>query len=186
MRSMMPMDRLLERIRVRRAISWIPDGSRVLDIGCGYRSSLLRALDGRIGDSIGIDPLADPSCRGRNYRLLAGRFPVDTPAAEPFDVAVMLAVLEHFPPSEAASLPEALAPVLRPGGRVVITVPAPVVDKILAGLRLLRLVAAETLEQHHGFDVFSVPALMTRGPFRLHAHDTFELGVNHLYVFERV
>jgi hypothetical protein len=75
---------------------------------------------------------------------------------------------------------------LRPGGRVIVTVPAKAVDHILAVLRTWRLIDGMSLEEHYGFapeatgQIFSAPA------FRLMHRSKFQGGLNHLFVFERL
>jgi len=176
-----PLDRLLQRIRVRQAIPQIPAGARLLDVGCadGY---LFRALGPRIAGGTGIDPDAVPAETDR-VRIIRGRFPDDLPDAGPFDAIAMLAVFEHIREAERPRVVEACRRLLRPGGRLVLTVPAPAVDRIVGVLRALRLAHGMDLESHHGFQPEMTPALFAG--FRLMRHERFELGLNHLFVFER-
>ncbi len=181
---MKPADLFLQRRRIAQAARHIPPGARVLDVGC-EEGALFQALGGAIGPSVGVDPaLAAPVVLGP-HRLLPGRFPAEIPEAGPFDVIVMLAVLEHVPPAEAPLVGEACARLLAPGGRVVITVPSPRVDDILAFLRWIRVVDAETLEEHHGFAPSDTPALFAGRGFRLSRAGRFQLGLNNLFVFEK-
>jgi len=113
-----------------------------------------------------------------------GHFPEDLPQdAELFDCVTMLAVLEHVP--DPAAVARACHRVLAPGGRVVLTVPAPLVDRILEVGMALRLLDGMDAEHHHGFDPReTLPAFRGAG-FTLRRHRRFELGLNHLFVFQR-
>src|SRR3954468_21788789 len=89
--AMTPIDHWLERWRIARARPHIPVGARVLDVGSGD-GALFRALAGRIGEGVGIDPDVAPSDVGR-YRVVRGWFPHDLPDVGPFGAITMLAVL---------------------------------------------------------------------------------------------
>ena len=95
----------------------------ILDVGCGTGSML--PLLGRFGAAQGVDtePKAIELCHERGLtaaRLYDGsRLPFDD--AE-FDVACAFDVIEHIP-DDVAALRD-MARVVRPGGRLVLTVPA--------------------------------------------------------------
>ena len=72
------------------------------------------------------------------------------PRVEPFDAITMLAVLEHFPSSQYASLSRGCAQFLKSGGHLIITVPSPVVDTILKILKALRLIDGMSLKNTMG------------------------------------
>jgi hypothetical protein len=59
------------------------------------------------------------------------------------------------------------------------------VDAILAVLTRLRLVHGMSLEEHHGYDITDTPKVFGPPAFRMLLHDTFQLGLNHRFVFER-
>lgn len=174
---MTPLDRLLQRMRMRVALPHIPRGGRVLDVGCAD-GALFRAAGSRIREGVGIDPDAP----GGDPRLQRGRFPDDLRAAGPFDAITMLAVFEHFAESDRGRVVEACRRLLRPGGRVILTVPAPAVDRIVDVLRALHLVHGMDIEAHHGYDPRETPRHFSG--FRVLTHHAFELGLNHLYVLE--
>ena len=182
---MKTLDRVLQRWRIAKARPYIRQGAHVLDVGCAD-GALFRQLNGLIGKGIGIDSELEQSIDQRHFRLIAGRFPDDLPSeAGPFEVITMLAVFEHLPLEHLSRTVEACARVLVPGGLVVLTVPSPAVDQILDGLKRLRLLDGMSLEEHHEFDVDTVPALFSQGGFRLVTAKRFQLGLNNLFVFEK-
>ncbi len=176
------LDRLLQAWRARQAVPWIRDGARVLDVGC-HQGEFLRRLGNRIGPSVGLDPLASPVVTER-YQILAEPLQEPSPFREAsFDAVVLLATLEHIRDKEP--LARECRRLLRPGGRIVITVPAPFVDGIVDWLRRLRLADGMSLEEHHGFDPTATPAVFMRHGFLLEHHHRFQWGLNHLFVFRK-
>jgi 2-polyprenyl-3-methyl-5-hydroxy-6-metoxy-1,4-benzoquinol methylase len=177
-------DRLLQRWRIAKARRFVPSAARVLDIGSSD-GELFRRLGGAIKEGLGIDPELKADTQAHGVPLIAGFFPGNMPEVEPFDVITMLAVLEHFPPAEYAKLSYGCARFLKPGGVLIITVPSARVDQILAVLKFFRLIDGMSLEQHHGYDVAHTTRIFSEDRFRLKQHTRFQLGLNHLFVFER-
>jgi 2-polyprenyl-3-methyl-5-hydroxy-6-metoxy-1,4-benzoquinol methylase len=179
---MRTLDRFLQRWRIMKALPQVRTGDRLLDVGC-FDGVLLSRAAGRVSEAIGIDPLAEPVQRG-NIRILRGCIPggrLFEPAR--FDCITLLAVLEHVP--EPEKLARECFDLLAPGGRVIITVPRPAVDYVLAALRAIRLVDGMSLEEHHGYDVAKTPEIFGQAGFQLLAHRSFQLGLNCLFVFEK-
>jgi SAM-dependent methyltransferase len=98
-------------------------GRRVLDVGCGT-GGVLSSLAGR-AIAVGVDrsPTALAYCRRRGIVHLAcadgDRLPF-APAS--FDAITMLDVLEHF--ADEAALLASVRALLRPGGTLLVSVPA--------------------------------------------------------------
>jgi 2-polyprenyl-3-methyl-5-hydroxy-6-metoxy-1,4-benzoquinol methylase len=182
---MKAIDRLLQRWRISKARQFIKPGARILDIGSAD-GALFRQLKISGAQGMGIDPTLKSNANVDGVPLIAGFFPKDLPAVEPFDVITMLAVLEHFPPNQHEDLRRGCVKFLKPGGRLIITVPSPAVDQILSALKFLRLIDGMSLEEHHGYDVNKTPEIFRAKNFRLLKRAPFQLGLNNLFVFERV
>jgi 2-polyprenyl-3-methyl-5-hydroxy-6-metoxy-1,4-benzoquinol methylase len=175
-------DRLLQQWRIRRALPWVPPGSHVLDVGCAD-GELFRTAGGRIPSGVGLDLLPPTRWRGGSHvERRVGSFPDALGPAENFDAIVMLAVVEHVEERELKAWAHDCTRLLRPGGRVVITVPAPAVDRILHVGMSLRLLDGMEAHQHHGFDPGRVPEIFTGAGLVLEKTRRFQLGLNNLFV----
>ena len=182
---MKALDRFIQRWRMRQAIRFIPAGARVIDVGA-HQGELFRALGGRLSRGFGVEPLRKTGLDAPNFTLVPGYFPTVRPAEGNWDVVTMLAVLEHVPAKEQPALAAACHELLKPGGRVIITVPAKAVDHILAGLRFLRLIDGMSLEEHYGFEPADTERIFDAPHFRPLHRSRFQGGLNHLFVFERI
>ena len=181
---MKALDRFIQRWRMRQAMRFIPDQARVIDVGA-HEGELFRALGTKFRQGYGIEPLRKTALVERNFTVVPGFFPAVRPAEGGWDAVTMLAVLEHVPTLEQPALAAACHDLLKPGGRVIITVPARAVDQILAALRFLRLIDGMSLEEHYGFEPKDTPGIFSAPGFRLIHQSRFQGGLNHLFVFER-
>lgn len=174
------LDKVLRVWRIAKARPYIPRCARLLDVGSfdGALLSLLPLLD---HSSRGIDPKTQAS-----ERMITGYFPKDMPDVPPFDVITMLACLEHIPTSQLASLKDGCVRFLKPGGRLIITVPSSVVDPLLAILKALRLIDGMSLKEHHGYRVAMTEQVFCEPSFLLLRKERFQLGLNNLFVFARL
>jgi 2-polyprenyl-3-methyl-5-hydroxy-6-metoxy-1,4-benzoquinol methylase len=177
------LDRFLQQWRIRKARRELSPGARVLDIGT-HDGTLFRVTGAR---GVGIDPELATGDAPQGVTLVKGWFPADLPelADGSFDAAVALAVVEHVPEGELEAWADALARLIVPNGALIITVPSPTVDKILHVLMKLHLVAGMEAHQHHGFEPGDLNGIFTAPLWKRTKHRTFQLGLNHLYVFER-
>jgi 2-polyprenyl-3-methyl-5-hydroxy-6-metoxy-1,4-benzoquinol methylase len=180
-------DRLLQNWRISKVRPYIAPGDRILDIGSAD-GALFSALGKSVGaNSLGVDPTLKQKLTVNGCALLPGFFPQAIPPDTGlFDVITMLAVLEHFPEDAYEPLRGGCGKFLRPGGKLLITVPSPQVDQILAVLAFLRLVDGMALEEHHGFEVGQTTQIFPPEMFRLVKQSGFQLGLNNLFVFERL
>ena len=165
------------------AARWIPPGSRVLDVGC-HQGELFEYLGERIGPSVGIDPLLKWEERWGGHELLKLSFEEMAPfPKDSFDAITLLATIEHM--HDKSAVARESYRLLRPNGRVVITVPSLIVDRILDVLVAIRLVDGMSLDEHHGFQPHKLTGIFLQEGFRLMAKRRFQLGLNNLFVFEK-
>jgi SAM-dependent methyltransferase len=183
------LDRALQQWRIRKAATYLKAGYRVLDVGCAD-GTLFHRVKG-LGESVGVDPNLEMnhSSEVPNVHFIRGLFPQillanDSPRMI-FDAITMLAVLEHITQDQYPALVSGCARLLREGGQLIITVPSPAVDCILAVLTNMRLADGMSLEQHHGFEPHQTRDIFHAHGFQAIAHHRFQLGLNNLFVFRR-
>lgn len=96
----------------------------VLDLGCGYHATLLRALRLRIDHGVGVD-----LCISAEARAESGLSFVETTLEKAtrtfsdcsFDLVLMISVLEHL--SDPIQVLTEIRRIIRPGGTLLINVP---------------------------------------------------------------
>ncbi|MGI8937147.1 MAG: class I SAM-dependent methyltransferase [Iamia sp.] len=177
------LDLFIQRLRIAAALEHLPANGHVLDVGCGD-GAFFRQGSSKVASGVGIDVLApQEEWVFGPFERRTGSFPEKVGDGERFDAVVMLAVVEHLRDHELARWASAVPEVVEPGGKLIITTPSPVVDRILdAGIKL-RLLDGMEAHQHHGFDPRQVPDLFTGPTLHLEHRRRFELGLNHLFVF---
>jgi ubiquinone/menaquinone biosynthesis C-methylase UbiE len=179
------IDRFIAKIRFRAAYPHLRSGSRVCDLGCGLEMAFLDFAEDKIARGVGVDDQVESGSHGRWRRIhadLRGRLPFED---SQFDHVVMLAVFEHLVQPEFV-LREAFR-ILVPGGSLIMTWPAAMVDPILNVLHTFHLVSDEMESDEHQkrMPVSAVQRLLQNVGFRDFHHQRFELGLNNLMVATR-
>ena len=178
------LDGFLQNWRMRRAVRHVGPDVRLIDVGA-HNGELFQFLGKRLRLGFGVEPLLTARKQCESYTLEPGFFPDVRPEEGNWDVITLLAVLEHIPRDQQKGLADACHELLRPGGRVIITVPSPAVDYVLGVLKFLRLIDGMSLEEHFGFKPADTARIFSGPRFALVRHGRFQLGLNNLYVFEK-
>lgn len=104
------------------AFRWVPEGVRVLDVGCGYGESLGYHV-ARGCDVYGVEADENIRCVAEKYgyKVHIGLFDDGLYEHEFFDCVTMDQVLEHIADPMAAL--SGAARILKPGGRLILSTP---------------------------------------------------------------
>lgn len=120
------VDRLRTRLVQREILKRLPrtGGLRVLDLGCGYHATYLKAIGKRLAEGVGVDFHVSEESR-RHPRLSFVTSSVEDALPElpsnAFDAVLFISVLEHVRnPAECLSHCHR---VLKAGGRLLVNVP---------------------------------------------------------------
>lgn len=152
------LDGFLQRWRMRQIARRVPPGARVLDIDAPRR--IFELMSHRIGAGVEMAPHR-PRDRTDRYELR----PVEFETRLPFEDESFVAILSMDVRASGRArvdCPECHR-VLEPDGRVILTVPQPLVDRIVDILVMMRLADGMSLEEHHGFDLRPARDLRGRG-----------------------
>jgi len=150
----------------------------LLDVGCGF-NELVR----RHGEGVGVDvypwPEIDILCDTR-------RLPFRDAS---FDTTALLAVLNHVPPRDREAVLKEVHRVLRPAGRLLVTMLDPVTGRIIHRLRLRQDPDQHERgmldEEDYGLWDSEVRGLLEESGFRVERRRRFVFGLNNLYVATR-
>jgi cyclopropane fatty-acyl-phospholipid synthase-like methyltransferase len=179
---MTALDLYLQNQRIKKASQWISPTDRVLDIGCGD-GALLRGRPPHPLQHLGIDrSLAEP-ISATGFRIETCSWDQAQISPHSFDAIVLLAVWEHIPPNQQPLLCAKIKEWLKPGGKVILTIPHAWVDTILWFLQKARMVDGMHVEEHYGYAISDTRPCFERAGFQFLDHTPFQWHLNHLFVF---
>ena len=159
-----------------------------MDLG-GYDYYLLTKCKGKYQSGILVDPLAYNFKDGDIVSVRGDLFhAIDALPLKPdsIDIICMLAVFEHLGEQREKVIGECCG-LLKKGGKLILTAPHPWVDHILRYLKFCRIVEGMSLEQHDSCSHEAlVSSCINSDDFKIVKHKKFQLGLNNLYVFEKI
>ncbi len=175
-------DRLAALLRFRAASPHVLPNTLVCDIGCGPSAPFLQLVKPRVAFGVGLDYRA---WGGKTYDppiVLADvtrGLPVKSGL---FDHAIMLAVLEHLR-EPTITLRETFR-ILAPGGTLIMTWPAQIVDPLLSLLHRIRVVSDEMEPEGHQkrIPLSKLLTLLREIGFESFTYRKFGFGLNNLLV----
>jgi len=179
------VDRFGVYLSKRRILRYLPGRAdlSVLDLGCGYQATMLRALLPNIGFGMGVDVSISREARAIE-RLSFMESPIEGALPEledsRFDLVLLISVLEHL--WEPVPILEHCRRVLQPGGLLFVNVPT-WRGKIFLEFSAFRLRLSPALEMDDHKMYYNKPDLwpmLVRAGFkpsnlRLHYH---KFGLN--------
>jgi 2-polyprenyl-3-methyl-5-hydroxy-6-metoxy-1,4-benzoquinol methylase len=183
------LDRMLQQQRIKRVRHHIRSEDTVLDFGC-FDGQLFKKLGHLMAGGIGID--SDPSIEGcfdglgENFQFLSGGLELLTRENLPkIDLVVALAVIEHLHETQIREFALRLGSLVEPSGRMLLTIPHPFVDKIVAAGISLHLLAGADFDSHHGLKPLAASNIIDASGWVLKSWKKFQLGLNNEFLFIR-
>ncbi|HLC76884.1 MAG TPA: class I SAM-dependent methyltransferase [archaeon] len=172
-------------IRNKKVMKHIPDGVRMLDIGCGSDFYLLRGVSGRIKSGTGMD-IAVKNHTEKNLTIrkarIGGRLPFKSGS---FDTVTMIAFIEHI--TNPGKMLKECNRVLEKGGKIIITTPMPRARVFWEALVGMGMTEEKTTKEHvHYFSPEEIEKLLKDAGFRVLLSKKFEFGMNYMAVGKKI
>ncbi|MFC1598191.1 class I SAM-dependent methyltransferase [Patescibacteria group bacterium] len=173
------LEPLLRKLRYRRVRRRIPENSSVLDIGCGFDAHFLHHIKDHIDGGVGIDLVINEENNDPLVKMVKHNanepFPFE---ADSFDVVVSMANLEHLDAPQAAL--KEIHRALRPGGRLIMTVPSTYAKPVLEFLSFkVGIVSEEEIADHKMyFNKKMLQQLLEQAGFSNINHRYFQIYMN--------
>lgn len=161
---------------------------RILDLGCGDAAllALLSPQQSYTGVEVNADVVDRLQARYPSHRFIAADLDQGCPALSDaaYDTVVMCASIEHL--RNPGPLLDQLRPALADAGRLVVTTPTPLADRILRVGTFLGLFNRGPVEEHERmYTRKELERLLSEHGFAVEYYETFEFGLNQLLVARR-
>lgn len=185
MRDFNKIDFFIQKKRIKLIEKYVPPDSYVLDIGCGYYPQNLINLENKIKKAIGIDKDVPDKTFSNKISFIKADLGKKIPLADnQFDCVLILAVLEHLEYPE--EIIRECYRLLKPGGRLIVTVPSNYSKPILLMLAGLGLISREEIFSHkHYFSKKDVEDMLANARFKKVISKSYNCFLNLLFVFEK-
>ena len=166
---------------------------RILDIGCGPNPRFLDSI--QFAEKYGIDKDIDETTKDK-YKYKINLYSLDVTKlneadfeANSFNVVTMLALVEHLQVPELVTLFKQIKRILKPGGKLVITMPSKKSKPVLNLLAKFRLVSRVEIADHkYYFDASEFQkflkniyanSIIISGTFEFKLNNYFVVGIRH-------
>jgi 2-polyprenyl-3-methyl-5-hydroxy-6-metoxy-1,4-benzoquinol methylase len=171
------LEYLFSFLRYRSVTPHINKGSKVLDLGCGYKGAFLNKISGKIKEGVGVDVSVG---KNPNKNILLKKGIVDKPLKlnSKFDCVTSLAVIEHVNDPKT-HLTQAYIH-LKPGGKLLLTTPSKKSEPLLNFLALkIGIVSKEEIKDHKRYyDSDELENVIKQCGFKNINVKSFEFGYN--------
>jgi glycosyltransferase involved in cell wall biosynthesis/ubiquinone/menaquinone biosynthesis C-methylase UbiE len=171
------LEPLLQELRIRKVLAVMKTGGVLVDVGCDNPPVFLHRVENKMKKCVGLDIVAKPQTY-RNITILKQDLQkkIKLPSNSA-NVVTMMAVLEHMKhPQEMVS---ECYRILRKGGQLLVTVPAPKNKPVLELFSAIGLVRKEMIDQHENYFTPEIlKKLSKKAGFKRIDVSLFELGFN--------
>jgi len=175
------LEPILYRLRATKVKGFIPKNSLVCDIGCGENGTFLFEIKNYIKAGVGYDKEVTPINTDKIVLKKSELTQSIDESSEFFDCVVLMAVLEHL--SNLEAIMKECYRILRAGGRLLLTTPAPKSKAVLEILSFkLGFVSSYLMKEHkHYFSQDELKQVLIKAGFLAEKITVtpFELGYNH-------
>lgn len=182
-----PFDRLLRKIRIWKALSFVDTQNKVLlDVGCGRQASVGWKFKDKLSRYVGIDRDI-PCVQIQNVTLIesSAEQMLEHIKESSVDVIIALAVLEHL--KKPQDFIKDCQKVLKKGGQLVITTPPPNSKDILELLSKLNIINGDEIDEHENyFTKKALEDLLNNSELQLTYYKKFLFGFNSILVAKKV
>jgi SAM-dependent methyltransferase len=185
MRDFNKIDFFIQKKRIALIDRFVPQNSYILDIGCGYYPQNLISLEGKINKGVGIDMDIPATSQSNKISFVKCNIERTLPFPDnEFDCVTILAVLEHL--EYPAEIIKECHRILKPGGRIIITVPSNYSRPLLLALAGIGLISREEISGHKNyFSKKELEKMLFDAQFRKIKSRHYNLFMNLLSVFEK-
>lgn len=179
------LEGILSNFRFNKIGKYIPENSKVLDLGCGFNGFFLQKNKNKIGEGFGVDISVNTDYSDSKIKLISHNINENIPFKDGFfDVVVSLANLEHLDSPEN-NLREIFR-VLKPRGVLLLTTPSIYAKPVLEFLSFrLKLVNMEEMRDHKNyFNREKLSEMLKIAGFSFIEHHYFQLFMNN-FIYAR-
>ena len=181
------VDRVLRLWREKEAMGGVEVDKRQtwVDVGCGRQAHLGWRIRKAVGKYVGVDMEVKDGKMGNMELIRADAHKFAQRIKSPVDVVAGLAIIEHLDHPE--KFLREVRKVLRKGGKLVLTTPAPWSDGILKLMVFLGLIDGKEITDHKTyFTLERLRVLLEREGFEVVQQKMFGLGTNGLTVAREI
>ena len=180
--------KMLEKIRLKK-IAKLVKGKRVLDIGCG-NANLIKFLPKHV-DYTGIDfdgkVIETNKRKWKNAKFYNIELEKEASISEKnYESAVISAALQYISMRSAVGLLKSLKTKLTREGRVIITAPTVMGERMKMLLRWTGLLVMDLDKYKQHFSKRHLTKLIEEAGFRIINYRKFELGLNQIVVAAKI
>jgi len=185
MRDFNQLDFYIQKKRIKLIEPYVPHNSYLLDIGCGCFPQNLINLENKFKGAIGIDKDIPAQSFSQKVGFQKAYIETQLPFSDnQFDCLLMLAVLEHL--NHPQAILQECYRILKPGGRLIITIPSNFSKPLLLSLAFLGLLSQEEIFDHKFyFSQKQMENMLEKAHFKKVVSKAYNLFMNLLFVYEK-